>query len=309
MRSGIVILLLSSLLLAACGGEEGGGDGGGSIRADGSSTVGPLAQAAAERYRGENPDAQVVVGVSGTGGGFERFCLGETDLSNASRPIKEDEAKACEGEGIDFVEMQIANDALTVVVNKENDWAKCLTVEQLKKIWQPGSKVKNWNEVDAGFPDVPMKLYGPGTDSGTFDYFTDEINGEEGASRSDYSPSEDDNILVQGVAGDRGALGYFGFTYYEANQERLNAVQIDAGDGCVAPSSETAQSGEYKPLSRPLFVYARSDAVEQQHVRDFLTFWLENAQAIADDAQFVPLTDAQLEESRTALESGSPTAS
>ena len=201
----------------------------------------------------------MTVGVSGTGGGFERFCRGETDLSNASRPIKEDEeAPLCKDGGVEFVEFQVANDALTVVVNKDNDWVTCLTTEQLAKIWGPDSKVKNWNEVDPSFPDEKLSLFGPGTDSGTFDYFTGEINGEEGASRSDYNASEDDNDTVTGVAGEKGGLGYFGFSYFEENQDTLKAIEIDGGDGCVAPSVEAAQDGTYKPLSRPLYIYVKT---------------------------------------------------
>jgi phosphate transport system substrate-binding protein len=296
------IVLIGVLVLAACGGDDNGGGSPTSISADGSSTVGPLATAAVERYEGENPGARITVGISGTGGGFERFCRGETDLSNASRPIEDEERQACEQEGIEFTELQVANDALTVVVNAENDWAECLTVDQLKKIWGPGSKVDNWQDVDPSFPDQELKLYGPGTDSGTFDYFTDEINGEEGASRSDYSASEDDNVIVRGVAGDPGALGYFGFTYFEENQDTLRAVSIDSGGGCVAPSAESAQNGEYKPLSRPLFTYVKTASLERDGVRDFLSFWLDNSEEIADAARFVPMTDDQLTESQDALE-------
>jgi phosphate transport system substrate-binding protein len=296
------IVLIGVLVLAACGGDDNGGGSPTSISADGSSTVGPLATAAVERYEGENPGARITVGISGTGGGFERFCRGETDLSNASRPIEDEERQACEQEGIEFTELQVANDALTVVVNAENDWAECLTVDQLKKIWGPGSKVDNWQDVDPSFPDQELKLYGPGTDSGTFDYFTDEINGEEGASRSDYSASEDDNVIVRGVAGDPGALGYFGFTYFEENQDTLRAVSIDSGGGCVAPSAESAQNGEYKPLSRPLFTYVKTASLERDGVRDFLGFWLDNSEEIADAARFVPMTDDQLTESQDALE-------
>jgi phosphate transport system substrate-binding protein len=300
LRGGIVLICV--LVLAACGGDDGGGGSSASISADGSSTVGPLATAAAERFRSENPDARITVGIAGTGGGFERFCRGETDLSNASRPIDEDEEAACAEQGIEYTQLQVANDALTVVVNAENDWAECLTVEQLKEIWQPNSQVENWNDVDPSFPDQPIQLYGPGTDSGTFDYFTDEINGEEGASRSDYSASEDDNVIVRGVMGETGALGYFGFSYFEENQDSLRAVSIDSGDGCIAPSAETAQSGEYKPLSRPLFTYVKTTSLEKEGVRDFLTFWLDNAVEITEAARFVPMTDEQLAESRSALE-------
>ena len=245
---------------------------------------------------------QVTVGVSGTGGGFERFCRGETDLSNASRPIKDEEVAACEAKGVEYVEFQVANDALTVVVNKDNDWATCLTTEQLAKIWGPGSKVSNWNQVDASFPDQKLSLFGPGTDSGTFDYFTGEINGEEGASRSDYNASEDDNTTVTGVAGEKGGLGYFGFSYFEENQDTLKALEIDGGDGCVAPSVAAAQDGTYKPLSRPLFIYVKKDALSRPEVAAFLQYILDNETAIAEASQFVPLTDEQLTKAKSDLE-------
>ena len=312
----IAVLLAVLAVAAGCGGDRGddeaggetateatgGSDLSGRIQADGSSTVGPYTTAAAERFQQQNPDVQVTVGVSGTGGGFERFCRGETDLSNASRPIDEEEAAICEEAGIEPVEFQVANDALTVVVNPENDWATCLTVEQLKKIWEPGSTVKNWNQVDDSFPDQPMQLFGAGTDSGTFDYFTDVINGEEGASRSDYSATEDDNVTVTGVSGDRGALGYFGFSYFEENQDTLKAVEIDSGDGCVAPSVETAQDGTYTPLSRPLFVYAKQEALERPEVEAFVSYMLDNATEVAEASQFVPLTDEQLTKAKSDLE-------
>ena len=314
----IALLLALAAALAGCGGgrgdDEGGGEttsapttaGGGDlsgrIQADGSSTVGPYTTAAAEAFQDVEPGVQVTVGVSGTGGGFERFCRGETDLSNASRAIKDEEIAACKKEGIEYVEFQVANDALTVVVNTENDWAECLTVEQLKKIWNTGSKVSDWNQVDPGFPDQQLKLFGPGTDSGTFDYFTGEINGEEGASRSDYAASEDDNTIVTGFAGEKGGLGYFGFSYFEANQDSLKAVEIDGGDGCVAPSVETAQDGTYKPLSRPLFIYAKAESFERPEVEAFMEYLLDNEAAIAERSQFVPLTDEQLEQAKSDFE-------
>jgi phosphate transport system substrate-binding protein len=310
-----IAALLGLLLLAGCGGgrgDEASGDttaasGGGSdlsgrIEIDGSSTVGPFTTAAAERFQGENGDVQVTVGVSGTGGGFERFCRGETDLSNASRPIKDEETAACEDAGIELTEIQIANDALTVVVNEGNDWVDCLTVEQLSAIWGPDSKVDNWNEVDPSFPDERLTLFGPGTDSGTFDYFTDEINGEEGASRSDYSASEDDNTIVTGVSGEAGGLGYFGFSYFEENQDTLKALEIDGGKGCVAPSVENAQNGTYAPLSRPLFVYAKNEALQKPEVEAFVRYMLDNATEIAEASQYVPLTDEQVEKATTDLE-------
>jgi phosphate transport system substrate-binding protein len=313
----MMLLLGLIALLAGCGGGRGGDDASGTttaatggssdlsgrIEADGSSTVGPYTTAAAERFQQQNPDVQITVGVSGTGGGFERFCRGETDLSNASRPIKDEEAAICRDKGIDYVEFQVANDALTVVVNKDNDWVTCLTTEQLAKIWGPDSKVKNWNEVDSSFPDQKLSLFGPGTDSGTFDYFTGEINGEEGASRSDYAASEDDNNTVTGVSGEKGGLGYFGFSYFEENQDKLKAVEIDGGDGCVAPSVATAQDGTYKPLSRPLYIYVKKDALKRPEVDAFLHYILENETAIAEAAQFVPLTDEQLTKAKVDLES------
>jgi phosphate transport system substrate-binding protein len=305
MRTLTLLFAALALVTAACGGDDDAAETGnglsGRIAADGSSTVGPLATAAAERFRQEEPGVDVTVGVSGTGGGFERFCAGETDLSNASRQIDEEEQQACESKGIEYEEIQVASDALTVVVNPQNDWLTCLTTDQLKTIWNRGSNVENWQDVDPSFPDEPLKLYGPGTDSGTFDYFTDEINGEEGVSRSDYSATEDDNVIVQGVAGDKGALGYFGLSYYQQNTDKLKAVEIDGGNGCVAPSAETAQSGRYTPLSRPLFIYAKRESLQRPEVKAFLTFLLDNQQAIAESAQFVPLTDEQLQKSKDAL--------
>lgn len=278
-------------ILAGCGGDGGGG---GTVTADGSSTVGPYLTAAAEGFRDLQPDVNVTVGISGTGGGFERFCRGETDLSNASRPIEDEEAAVCEENGVEYVEFQVANDALTLVVNPENDWATCLTVDELKAIWKPGSKVANWDQVRDSFPDVPLKLFGAGTDSGTFDYFTNAIVGEEGASRTDYSPSEDDNVTVQGVAGTTGGLGYFGFSYFEENRDTLASVEVDGGDGCVAPGVATAQDGTYAPLSRPLFVYAKKESFERKDVEDFIQHILDNETTIAELAKFVPLNTEQL---------------
>jgi len=290
-------------LTAACGSNDEGdsaASGGssaeelsGSVRVDGSSTVAPLSKAAADIFAEEQPKVNVTVGTSGTGGGFEKFCKGETDISDASRPIKDEEKAACEQAGVKYAELAVANDALTVVVNKENTWAECLTVAQLKKIWEPGSKVNNWNQVDPKFPNEPMKLYGAGTDSGTFDYFTDEINGEEGASRTDYTPTEDDNVTVQGVQGSKGGIGYFGFTYFEENADKLKAIKIDGGDGCVAPSLETAQNNTYKPLSRPLFIYVSNKGVARPEVKAFVDFYIENIDEVVKEAQYVPLTAEQ----------------
>jgi len=274
-----------------------------SVTADGSSTVGPFTTKAAEDWKAAG-GSDVTVGISGTGGGFERFCAGETDISNASRPIKDDEAEICEQNGVEYVELRVAIDALTNVVNIENDWVDCLTVDQLSVIWGPRSTVKSWKQVDPSFPDVRLRLYGAGTDSGTFDYFTEAINGESGASRSDYSATEDDNVTVQGVAGDRGALGYFGFSYFEQNQSTLKALEVDGGDGCVAPSVDAAQDGSYTPLSRPLFIYVkRSSLEEKEDVRDFVRFALEKQQTIAQEALFVPMSREQIDEQLAKLES------
>ena len=294
--AGLVLLLPAVLLALVVGGCGGGASDSGVITADGSSTVGPFTTKAAEDWK-TSGGGDVTVGISGTGGGFERFCAGETDISDASREIDEDEAATCKENGIEYVELQIATDALTNVVNTQNDWATCLTVEQLKTIWEPDSKVTSWKQVDASFPDVALKLYGPGTDSGTFDYFTGAVNGEEGASRTDYSASEDDNVIVQGVAGDEGALGYFGFSYYEENQDKLKALEVDGGGGCVAPSVATAQNGSYTPLARPLFVYVKlSSLADNPDVEEFVRYALENEQTIAEQAQFVPLSQQQIDE-------------
>jgi phosphate transport system substrate-binding protein len=296
---------------AACGDDDddsggggsggGGGDLSGTIKIDGSSTVGPLAQAAQEAFQAENPNVKITVGTSGTGGGFEKFCAGETDISNASRPIKDDEeAPICKKAGIEYTEVQVANDGISVVTNPDLK-VDCLTVDQLKKIWNEGSKVKNLKEVDPSLPSAELSLFGPGTDSGTFDFFTDEINGEEGVSRKDYQPSEDDNVLVQGVEGEAGGLGYFGFSYYEQNQDKLNLVGIDGGDGCVTPSSETIQSGEYKPLSRPLFMYPSAKALKRPEVKAFMDYVLANQESIAEASQIIPMNQAQADKATTAL--------
>jgi phosphate transport system substrate-binding protein len=290
--SALVLAGALALSAVACGGGDEGG--GGTVTADGSSTVGPFVTRAAEDFRSEDSSVKITVGISGTGGGFERFCRGETDISNASREISDEEAEICAENGVEYVQLEIANDALTNIVNPENDWATCLTTEELAKIWGPGSKVNNWSQVRDGFPDVPLKLYGAGTDSGTFDYFTDVINGEAGASRSDYSATEDDNVTVQGVAGNTGGLGYLGYSYYEENADTLRAVEVDSGDGCVAPSAETVQDGTYTPLARPLFVYVKKSSLESEAVTAFVRFMLDNEATISEETQFVPLSEEQL---------------
>jgi phosphate transport system substrate-binding protein len=265
----------------------------GDIKIDGSSTVGPLSKAAADLYSEEQPKVKATVGISGTGGGFKKFCNGETDISDASRPILDEEKKACADKGIKYAELVVANDALTVVVNKDNTWANCLTVEQLKKVWEPGSTVTNWNQVDPKFPNEPLNLFGPGTDSGSFDYFTGVINGKEKASRTDYTPTADPNVTVQGVSNSKGGLGYFGYTYFEENTGKLKAVKIDSGKGCVAPNTETAQNGTYSPLARPLFIYISDAAAKKEQVRDFVDYYITNIDKVVQEAKFVPLTAEQ----------------
>jgi phosphate transport system substrate-binding protein len=270
----------------------------GRISADGSSTVAPFTTAAAEMFQRKNRGVQVTVGVSGTGGGFDRFCRGEIDLSNASRPIRAAEHERCLGQGIRWQAFTVANDGIAIVANRAATWASCLTVAELKKIWDRGSNVDNWNDVRAGFPDVPLKLYGPGTDSGTFEFFTEKINGRARQSRSDYAASEDDNILVQGVSGERGGLGYFGLSYYLENRDRLKLVGVDGGSGCVSPSTATVQSYRYKPLSRPLFVYAKRESFRRGAVAAFIGFIFNNERAIARRSDMVALTDKQLRRAR-----------
>ena len=277
----------------------------GSISVDGSSTVGPYTTAAAELFRRAGAaGVKVTVGISGTGGGFQRFCKGEIDLSDASRPMKISEAQSCKDNSIgSWRAFTVANDALTVVVNQQNTWATCLSVAELKKIWDAGSKVDNWKDVRPGFPDVPLELFGPGTDSGRFDYFTEAINGKSKRSRSDYQASEDDNVLVQGVSGERGAMGYFGYSYYTENQSRLNAVQVrnpQTGQ-CVSPSKASVHNNTYKPLSRPLFIYAKGSSFSRTEVQAFLDYIFDNEVAIANRALFISLTPKQLKRARTSF--------
>jgi phosphate transport system substrate-binding protein len=267
----------------------------GTILVDGSSTVAPITAAVAEEFQAQFPEVRVPVGISGTGGGFKKFCAGETDISDASRPIKESEVELCKQNGIEYVELPVAFDGLAVIVNPANDFVSCLTVEELKKVWSPEAEgvITNWNQVRAGFPDQPLALYGAGTDSGTYDYFTQAIVGKEGSSRGDFLPSEDDNVLVQGVAGDKNALGFFGLAYYEENADKLKLVAIDNGDGnCVLPDLETVSKGTYQPLSRPLFIYVNRERIDKKdEISAFIQFYLENAGALAKEVGYIPLTD------------------
>ena len=322
MASLIALLCSLSLVAAACGDDDDtttqsadgttaegdaasdGGDLSGEILIDGSSTVTPLITVAAEDFQSENSGVRVTVGTSGTGGGFEKFCVGETDISMASRPIKDEEAELCESNGVEPVEFIVANDALSVVVNPENDWADCLTVEQLQTMWGPDSEgtVTSWSDVDPSFPDEPLVLFGAGSDSGTFDYFTEEINGDTGVIRTDYNPSEDDNVTVTGVEGDENAVGFLGLSYVLENEGRIEAVDIDGGDGCVTPSEESVIDGTYVPLGRPLFVYFKAESLERPEVAAFAQFYADNQETITQEALFIPLSEEQAAEQQAELD-------
>lgn len=284
--------------LAGCGNQSAmtsNSDLTGDIIIDGSSTVYPITEIMSEEFERDNPNVRIAIGISGSGGGLSKFCAGETDISNASRPIRASEIEQCEENGIEFIELPVAFDALSVVINSENDWATCLTARELQIIWSPESQgvINNWSQVRAGFPDVPLSLYAPGTDSGTFDYFTEAINGEEGLSRGDITASEDDNVIVQGVSNDIGGLGYFGLSYLEENLGSLRAVSLDnedpndGGDGCIEPSLQNVEAGIYQPLARPLFIYVKKTSLERPEVRAFVNFYLseENAQLTREVGQ------------------------
>jgi len=299
-----VWLLLAGLLAGCCArpaaSQVTGGTPGvaGQIRIDGSSTVFPISEAMGEEFEKKHPGLKVSVGVSGTGGGFKKFCSAQEadriDIADASRPITPVELEACQKQRVEFIELPVAYDGIAVVVNPKNTWASCLTVAELRRIWEPQAQavVTNWRQVRASFPDKRLKLYGPGIDSGTFDYFTEAIVGKAKASRGDFTPSEDDNVLVQGVTGNEGGLGYFGFAYYEANQDRVNLVAIDAGDGrCVLPSMETIRGGTYTPLSRPLFIYVSIESARRPEVQEFVRFYLTNAPRLVQEVGYVPLPE------------------
>ena len=270
----------------------------GTITIDGSSTVFPISEAMAEEFqKATGGRVRVTVGISGTGGGFKKFCAGETDISDASRPITEKEIAACKEKGIQYIELPVAFDGLSVMVSPRNTFVDCLKVSELKRIWEPEAqgKVTRWSQVRPGWPDQPLTLYGPGTDSGTFDYFTDAIVGKEKASRGDYTASEDDNVLVQGVSNDPNALGYFGYAYYVENQDKLKLVAIDneRGGGCVKPSAETIQNGTYQPLSRPIFIYVKLTALDRPEVREFVRFYLDpkNATKLVREVGYIPFPE------------------
>lgn len=305
-----VATIAATAIIAGCGGDDGGSGGSdlsGKILIDGSSTVAPLSIGAADAFTADNSNVDIQVGTSGTGGGFEVFCKGETDISDASRAIKDEEEAACAKAGIEFVELRVASDGITMVTKKDDNIGKsCITTDELKKIWIKGSTIKNWKDVGPGWNDVPMTLAGPGSQSGTYDFFNEVIlgedaNGEVNTPRQDYSASEDDNVIVTAVQGAAGSLGYFGFTYFEENIDSLTALEVDGGSGCVAPSAETITDGTYTPLSRPLFIYVKTTSLAQPHVAAFVRYYVENAVKLAEDNQFVPAPQASLDEDLTKL--------
>jgi phosphate transport system substrate-binding protein len=262
------------------------------IQIDGSSTVFPVTEAVAEEFQKAKRGAvRVTVGISGTGGGFKKFCRGETDVQDASRPILRKEMEDCKKAGIDYYELPVAYDALTVMVNPKNDWIKSMTVAELKKIWEPAAqgKITKWNQVNPAWPDAPLKLYGAGADSGTFDYFTEAVVGKSKSSRGDFTASEDDNVLVQGISNDKNALGYFGFAYYVENQAKLKAVAVDGGKGPVLPSAQTVENGTYNPLSRPIFIYVSKKSAAKPEVKEFVEFYLKHAAPLVKEVKYVPL--------------------
>lgn len=290
--SGIAALALAVTACGSDGGNDGGSGASGSVSVDGSSTVYPMSVAAQELLNEENPDVQVTVGESGTGGGFEKFCGGETDISDASRPIKDEEAALCADAGVEYTELQVATDALTIAVHKDLE-VDCLTVDQVGQLFGPESTIKNWKELDPSFPDQEISFFIPGTDSGTYDYMAaDVFENEAETLRTDVESSEDDNVLVQGIGGTKGAVGFFGYTYYEENADTLKALAVDGGEGCVEPSVETAQAGEYTPLARPLFIYVNNAKyTDNEATKAYVDYYIENLADIAEIGKFIPLSE------------------
>lgn len=295
MKKALSIVLLTGIIFVSTGCGQSSNDQrlSGVVKIDGSSTVFPITEAMAEEFNSVQPRVRVPIGVSGTGGGFSKFVANEIDISNASRPIKEEEAAKAKEANIEFYEIKIAYDGLSVLVNPNNTWVDYLTTEELGKIWGPESTVMKWSDVRPGWPEEKIKFYAPGTDSGTFDYFTEAINGDSGAIRSDFTASEDDNVLVQGIAGDLNALGFFGYAFYQENQDKLKIVPVDNGEGAITPDFTTIQNGSYAPLSRPIFIYLNKESLNRQEVREFVTYYLENASVIVPDVGYVALSDEE----------------
>ncbi len=296
LRSPLFALLLA--IVVACGAGDAN-----TIEVDGSSTVFPITQAVAEEFRKEHPEIQIPIGISGTGGGFRRFTTGETAISNASREIKDAEREQAVVNGIEFIKLLVAFDGLSILVSTDNNFVECLTTDELNKIWDRGSTVDNWSEVRDGFPDQKLRLYGPDTSSGTFDYFTKAINGQAQVSRADYTASADDNVLVQGIAGDKNSLGYFGYAYYVENKDKLKIVGVDSGDGCTRPTTQTINDGSYAPLARPLFLYINIEALQRPDVILFLNFYLDNATELAQEVGYVGLSEAEYDAGRALIAS------
>lgn len=289
-KSALTIMTALMMALAVFAGAA-AADLRGTIIIDGSSTVFPITEAVAEEFNKLYPGISTPIGVSGTGGGFKKFTIGETDISNASRPIKDSEAEIAKENGVEYIEFAIAYDGLSVMVSMQNNFVDSLTVEELKRIWEPESTVKTWKDVRGEWPDEEIKLYAPGTDSGTFDYFTEVITGEAGASRTDFTPSEDDNVLVQGIAGDKYSLGYFGYAYYVENTDKLKIVKIDNGSGPVEPTFDTIMDGSYAPLSRPIYMYVSKKALQQEHVKAFVEYFLTDGASLVNEVGYVGLGD------------------
>ncbi len=300
-------LLVGSLILSGCSVKvsETSDDETKTVAIDGSSTVFPISQAMAEEFQKLHSDVKVVVGTSGTGGGFKKFVVGEIDINDASRPIKQSEIDLCKENGIEFIELKIAIDGLSVITNSDNDWCDNLTVAQLRQIWEPGSTVSKWSDLNSAWPDEKIQLYGPDTDSGTFDYFTEVICGEGGASRTDYTPSTDDNVLVRGVSGDKHSLGYFGYAYYIENKDNLKLIGVSPTDhvaDAVKPTEATIEGGTYAPLSRPLFLYVNKAALGKQEVADFLTYYFDEGQSLVSEVGYIKLSPEALTEAKSLIE-------
>jgi phosphate transport system substrate-binding protein len=299
-----IYVLTFGAFVISCGSKSSSSDESklsGEIKIDGSSTVYPITEAIAEEFRFGNPDVKVSIGVSGTGGGFKKFARNESDINDASRPKKEEEAATCTENNIKYLQLTVAIDGLAVIVNKENTWVENITVEELKKIWEPSAQgnITKWSQIRDGWPDENFNLYGPGVASGTYDYFTEAIVGKSGSSRGDYTASEDDNVLVQGIAGDKNALGFFGLAYYEENQNMLKLVGVDNGQGVIIPTSETVKNGTYSPLSRPVFIYVSDAAAKREEVIKFIPFYLENASTLVPDVGYIALPDAEYQKGLT----------
>ena len=296
----LFLAILISNLIVACGSSNEKNNTNstsitGSVKIDGSSTVYPITEAIAEEYRAGHPDVKVTIGISGTGGGFKKFIRKETDISDASRPIKEKEIKGCKENNIEYIELAVAYDGLAVIVNPANDWVDYFTVDELKKLWEPSAQetITKWSQIRDGWPDEDIHLFGPGTASGTYDYFTEAIVGGSGSSRGDFTASEDDNVLVQGVAGDKFGLGFFGLAYYQENKDKLKLVAVDNGNGAVKPELTTVKDGSYSPLSRPLFIYISKEALKRPEIADFTSFYMKNVSALVSEVGYIPMTEAE----------------